>query len=67
MDGKAILEGNDDAATFYLKGNTYDDLGNVFEPKIKVSLDKKIIGNVSAESAYAKMIEGYNLGSLNGI
>jgi len=66
-DGKAILEGNDDAATVYLKGATYVDLSNVFEPKIKVSLDKKIIGSISAESAYGTMIQSYNAGSLNGV
>ena len=67
QDGKTILEGPDDAATQYLEDNTYDDLQNTFQPKIETSLEKKIIGNVSAESAYASMISTYNAGSLNGL
>ncbi len=66
-DSKAILEGPDDAATQYLKAETYDDLQVTFQPKIENSLSKKIVGNVSAESAYASLITTYNTGSLNGI
>lgn len=66
-DGFSILNGNDDAATTYLKSNTETQLIAAFAPKIGVSLNKKLVGNVSAESAYASLINTYNQASLNGV
>lgn len=66
-DGLDILNGDDSAATSYLKGKTFTPLTNAFQPKIQVSLDKKIIGNVSASSAYSDLVSAYNTASLNGI
>lgn len=66
-DGFSILNGLDDAATSYLKTNTETQLIAAFAPKIGVSLNKKLVGNVSAESAYASLINTYNQASLNGV
>ncbi len=66
-DGLSILNGADDAATSYLETNTSTQLTDAFSPKIGVSLNKKIIGNVSAESAYSSLISTYNQASLGGI
>ncbi|MES2689199.1 MAG: DUF4197 domain-containing protein [Bacteroidota bacterium] len=66
-DGLGILNGDDTAATFYLKGKTFTPLTGAFQPKIQTALDKKIIGNISASSAYDNLIKTYNTASLNGI
>ena len=60
-DGMTILNGANDAATNYLRQKTYASLQNAFQPKISASLNKKIIGNISAESAYRELISKYNL------
>jgi len=60
-DGLTILKGSNNAATNYLRQKTYSSLQNAFQPKISESLNKKIIGNVSAESAYRELISKYNL------
>ena len=65
-DALNILNGNDTAATTYLNTNTNDKLTLIFEPKIKTSLSKPLIGNTSAESAYTSLINTYNDASLNG-
>ncbi|MFT5724944.1 MAG: hypothetical protein ACI9JN_002067 [Bacteroidia bacterium] len=66
-DGFAILNGGNDAATEYLKSNTMSQLTAAFEPKISTSLNKTLVGNVSAESAYSDLIKAYNTASLNGV
>jgi len=66
-DGFAILNGENDAATMYLQSNTSTELTAAFEPKISTSLNKKLVGNISAESAYADLIKAYNTASLNGV
>lgn len=63
-DGLEILNGNDTAATAYLRANTETELYNAFKPKIETSLSKEIVGNVSAESAYKKVIDTYNFAVL---
>lgn len=65
-DGFAILNGADDAATQFLIGKTYNDLEDLFTPVISASLNKKLVGNVSAESAYASLVNAYNSASLDG-
>jgi hypothetical protein len=66
-DGLSILNGTDTAATAYLKGKTFTPLYNAFQPKIDTSLSKDLIGGVSANSAYNKLVSAYNTASLNGI
>jgi hypothetical protein len=61
VDGYSILKGNDNAATTYLKGATYEGLRGLFQPKIEASLSKEIVGGVSASSTYAEFVDKYNL------
>ena len=42
-DGFEILRGEQDAATQYLRAQTYDQLFNLYQPKINESLDKAIV------------------------
>jgi|LauGreDrversion4_2_1035121.scaffolds.fasta_scaffold221503_3 hypothetical protein len=66
-DGLSILNGADTAATFYLKDKTFSPLYNAFQPKIDASLNKELVGGVSANSAYNNLVSAYNTASLNGI
>ena len=52
-DGFNILRGENDAATQYLRTHTYMDLYQLFQPKIKSSTDKAIVGNISTSSSVA--------------
>ncbi|MEQ9188869.1 MAG: DUF4197 domain-containing protein [Cryomorphaceae bacterium] len=67
QEGLSILKGTDTAATHYLRQKTYQRLYNAFKPKIKQSLDKKYVGNISAERSYKQVIDTYNSASLNGM
>ena len=67
QDGMSILKGSDTAATHYLREKTFEKLYNAFKPKIMASLDKKYVGNLSAEGTYAKAIDTYNTASLKGV
>jgi hypothetical protein len=60
VDGYSILKGNDNAATMYLKGATYEGLRGLFQPKIEASLAKEIVGGVSASSTYTSFVNTYN-------
>lgn len=66
QDGFDILHGDDTAATTYLKGKTYQQLYDAFKPKIDISLNKELVLGISAEDMYSKLINTYNLASLNG-
>ena len=54
-DGVTILKGADDAATQYLKSKTYESLVATFQPKIATSLDKPLIGGVSASDTWEQL------------
>jgi len=54
-DAAGILQGNDTAATSYLKGKTTPKLTEAFKPVIQTSLDK-----VDATSKWATIIDLYN-------
>lgn len=60
QDGFNILRGADTAATQYLKVSTYDSLQSRFTPPITQALSTPIVGNISAQSAYADLISAYN-------
>ena len=66
QDGFAILKGGNNSATTYLKNNTYQELTNAFAPRVRTSLSKPLVLGYSAESAYQKLIDAYNLASLGG-
>lgn len=67
QDGFNILKGNQNAATAFLKNNTYQQLTAAFDPKIRTSLAKPLVMGYSAETAYKNLIDGYNLASINGM
>lgn len=67
QDGFNILNGNQNAATVFLKNNTYQQLTDAFAPKIRTSLSKPLVIGYSAETAYKNLIDGYNLASVNGM
>ncbi len=46
-DALGILQGGDNAATQYLNKTTYDQLFELYQPKIKASVEKKLAGNIS--------------------
>lgn len=65
-DGLGILQGEDTAATSYLRANTRQKLFDAFQPKIDVSLSKDLVLGLSANELYSNMISLYNRASLNG-
>ncbi|MGQ1948017.1 DUF4197 domain-containing protein [Geofilum sp. OHC36d9] len=60
LDGFEILNGDNDAATQYLKSSTYDDLFELYQPKIQTSLDKDIIGGITANDAWENLTTPWN-------
>lgn len=59
-DAFGILRGADNAATTYLKNTTYTDLYNLYKPKIRVSTEKKLIGNVSTKDSWNTLTAKWN-------
>ncbi len=59
-DAVNILKGDDDAATQYLHRTTYDELFKLYRPKIQVSLDKKLAGNVSTAESWNLLTDKWN-------
>ncbi len=59
-DGFEILRGEQDAATQYLRAQTYDQLFNLYQPKINESLDKAIVGNISTNEAWDALTTQWN-------
>jgi hypothetical protein len=59
-DGLAILKGSETAATNYLKNNTSQQLFQLYQPKIKTSLEKKLIGNISTADSWNKLTTEWN-------
>jgi hypothetical protein len=62
VDGINILNGSDDAATQYLRSNTYSDLKTAFKPDIETSLDQ-----VGAQTAWNEIVTLYNTVSSNPV
>ena len=54
-DAIGILQGNDDAATMYLKGATQAEINAIFRPHIETSLE-----TVGAQTAWAQLTNAYN-------
>ncbi len=59
-DGFEILRGENDAATKYLRSQTYDQLFNLYQPKIKNSTEKPFVGNVSAAETWNRLTGEWN-------
>ena len=60
QDGAKILAGGNTAATAYFKQKTRPQLKKLFASKIDASLQKKIVGNVSAQSSWNTMTTQWN-------
>lgn len=59
-DAWGILRGADNAATVYLKNTTYNDLYNLYKPKIRTSTEKKLIGNMSTKDSWNALTSKWN-------
>jgi len=59
-DAASILKGTDTAATEYFKLTTTNPLKTAFSPKLDAALDKKIVKNISALSAWNDVVNPYN-------
>jgi hypothetical protein len=59
-DGFKILNGETDAATQYLRMQTYDELYDLYKPKIKASVEKKLAGNISTAEAWETLTSQWN-------
>jgi len=59
-DGFEILRGEKDAATQYLREQTYQELYNLYQPKIQASIDKKIVGDVSTKQSWERLTNQWN-------
>lgn len=59
-DGFGILKGGDYAATEYLKRTTSEQLFNLYQPRIRISIDKKLIGNISTTESWNTLTGEWN-------
>lgn len=60
QDGFKILNGETDAATQYLRMQTYNELYDLYKPKIKASVEKKLAGNISTAEAWETLTGQWN-------
>jgi hypothetical protein len=59
-DAFNILKGQNDAATQYLKNKTSEKLKALFLPKVKSSLDKKLVANISTNESWSLLTTNFN-------
>lgn len=59
-DAVGILFGKENAATEYLRKTTYSQLKAAFAPKVKASLEKPLVANVSTTKTWNTLSSGYN-------
>jgi len=59
-DAFGILKGGENAATQYLQSKTSGKLKDLFLPKVKASLDKKLIANISTNESWNLLTGNYN-------
>jgi len=59
-DAFGILFGGQNAATNYLREKTYTDLQAAFAPKVRVSLGKPLVGDVSTTKSWNALTSAYN-------
>jgi len=60
-DAFNILKGADNAATSYLRDKTYNDLYSLYKPKIQISTEKKIVGNISTKDSWNTLTGKWNI------
>lgn len=59
-DATNILFGANNAATEYLRKTTYSELSSAFSPKVKESLAKPLVLNVSTNESWNALTSNYN-------
>ena len=59
-DGMGILFGANNAATEFLRKNTYSQLQVAFAPKVKASLSKPLVANASTTDTWNTLSSGFN-------
>ena len=59
-DALGILKGEDNAATEYLRKTTYDQLYDLYKPRINTSTNKDLVGNVSTKEAWDDLTGAWN-------
>ena len=59
-DAFGILRGADNAATQYLVKTTYNELYNLYRPKISVSTNKEIVAGISAQESWTTLTGKWN-------
>ena len=59
-DAFSILNGEKDAATQYLNRTTYDELFSLYSPKIAISVNKPLIGDVSTQDSWDALTGKWN-------
>lgn len=59
-DAWNILNGADSAATNYLKQETYDQLFALYQPIMQQSLNKPLLGEVSAQNTWTEVTDKWN-------
>ncbi|MEN8116090.1 MAG: DUF4197 domain-containing protein [Bacteroidota bacterium] len=59
-DGIGILKGENNAATQYLHKTTYDQLFNLYKPKIKASVEKDLVGGISTAESWDALVGKWN-------
>lgn len=67
-DAFDILRGENNAATQYLKQTTYDELFNLYSPRIQASVEKDLVGGISTQDSWDALTGQWNkfAGSLAG-
>jgi nicotinamidase-related amidase len=59
-DAFNILRGPDNAATVYLRNTTYDELYSLYKPKIRISTEKDIVGDISTKDSWIALTGKWN-------
>ncbi|MEE4117351.1 MAG: DUF4197 domain-containing protein [Marinilabiliaceae bacterium] len=59
-DAFSILRGEDDAATQYLHRTTYNELFNLYSPKIESSVRKPLVAGVSTQDSWEALTGQWN-------
>jgi len=60
QDGFSILQGNDIAATTYLRNTTYQQLYDSFKPEVSETLKQPLYQGISTQKAWSSLSNGYN-------
>lgn len=72
-DAVGILKGEENAATQYLRKTTYNELFELYKPKITASVNKKLVGDVSTAKSWDTLtgqwnkVAGSGLGQIAGL